>query len=136
MLQIFRELITAEQLRQSGAFIDVRSEAAYFTKLGENAEFITHVKRGEVAGFVAFYCNDYVSKCLYITLILVKPECRGEKIASGLIGSALVVARERGFSTCSLQVKKNNNSAISLYRKLGFLVVSEDDTNLLMSAEI
>ncbi|WP_244574681.1 GNAT family N-acetyltransferase [Cohaesibacter sp. ES.047] len=52
--------------------------------------------------------------------LAVEPEARGRGIGAQLIGGAEAIARENGCSSLSLEVRKDNERAISLYQKHGF----------------
>jgi ribosomal protein S18 acetylase RimI-like enzyme len=117
-------LIRAEQSRQQGKFIDVASLDGYLAKLAEKAEFLSDSQCDRCRGFVAFYCNDELTKRAYITLVLVDPQDRGLGIARTLVAGVLQLARERGFTSCGLEVAKTSVAAHALYRSLGFTVIA------------
>ena len=52
----------------------------------------------------------------------VLPQFRGRGIGTRLIASALGAARDYGFSRVELTVRQNNENAIELYKKVGFLI--------------
>ncbi len=55
-----------------------------------------------------------------LTRLYVKPELRGQGIGRELICRLLVAAKDAGISKAFLQVDLKNQSAMSLYEKLGF----------------
>jgi ribosomal protein S18 acetylase RimI-like enzyme len=116
-------LIRAEQSRQDGQFVDVADLDGYLAKLHDKAEFLSDSQGDRCRGFVAFYCNDEVSKRAYITLVLVDPQDRGLGIARTLVAGVLQLARERGFTSCRLEVAKTSVAAHALYRSLGFTAI-------------
>lgn len=136
MLDFLKDLIVQEQRRQHGLFIEGIDLEAYLEKIDRNAEIITHIIRGECAGFVVFYCNDTASNIAFITLILVSPQFRGAGVATELLSAVFSVIKKRGFKSCDLQVKKNNTSAISLYENKGFRIVRDDESSYFMTARI
>jgi ribosomal protein S18 acetylase RimI-like enzyme len=126
------ELIRAEQARQHGTFVDVVDLDAYLVKLRERAEFLSDSIGDRCRGFVAFYCNDASTLRAYITLVLVDPQDRGLGIGRTLVAGVLQLARERGFTSCGLEIASSNTGAHALYRSLGFTVVETRGAKQLM----
>lgn len=60
----------------------------------------------------------------YIASIAVMPEWRRNGVAQKLIGAAMAALRARGISSSCLHVRVDNIGAISLYKKLGYSVIS------------
>jgi len=129
-------LIRAEQARAKGEFIKYAPIDVYLEKLKSKAEFVDHSVEGECAGFVAFYCNDYVGRIAFITLVLVSPEYRGLGISKCLLRRVLDVCRSRDFEKCCLEVRANNVSAIRLYDSFGFTVTEDRKGAYLMTASL
>lgn len=63
--------------------------------------------------------------------ISVLPEYRNQGIGTELVESLLSLLRERGYSQVSLSVQKENY-AVRMYRKLGFVVLRENDEDYVM----
>lgn len=126
------KMFEKEHETQRDKFISISDKNSYWEKLKNKAEFSVHISQSEPAGFVAFYCNDEVTRESFITLILVSPESHGKKIGSALVDYVLNVSKLRGFSTCSLEVSKANKSAISFYNSKGFSISSEKDQSYIM----
>ena len=122
-----RQLIRDEQARQSGRFIANPDLDAYLRKLAEHAEIVADSDGGECRGFVAFYCNNLKTRQAFITSVLVAPEHRATGLGRALVTAALDRCRERGFTTCQLEVRSDNTAALKLYQSLGFAPVSERD---------
>ncbi|MOA33132.1 ribosomal-protein-alanine N-acetyltransferase [compost metagenome] len=57
-------------------------------------------------------------------------------IAKNLVKMALVSAKKRGFKTCALEVKNDNQSAIKLYESLGFSDFEQKETSKIMKAPL
>jgi ribosomal protein S18 acetylase RimI-like enzyme len=125
-------LIRDEQARSGGAFIQTRDLDAYLAKLDAHAEIVSDVCEERCRGFVAFYCNDDSTKQAFITLVLTDRRDRGRGIARSLIGNVLDVARRRGFTSCRLEVGRDNTAAQAMYRSLGFGVVEDRGDKALM----
>ena len=131
-------LIKEEQKKTEGKFISLDFDLHnYLTKIENKSEIICHVEAGVLVGFVAFYCNDYLTKRAFITLVLVAESGRGKGIANNLLSSALSIMKARSFATCELEVKENNINAIALYNKLGFKLASKKaDKNLILQVSL
>ena len=119
------QLIREEQARQPGRFIETADLDAYLKKIDERAEIVAESDGGRCRGFVAFYCNNLTTRRAFITLVAVAPQDRQSGLARTLVTRALDICRERGFSSCGLEVRADNAPAIALYEGLGFNTVSE-----------
>ncbi|WP_175886278.1 GNAT family N-acetyltransferase [Burkholderia sp. BCC0044] len=113
-----RDLIKQEQVRNAD-FIRT-ALPAYLEKLETRAEFIAEGIDGICHGFVAFYCNDYATRILYVTLILVSPTRRRTGLGERLLTRTLELAHARGFLRCRLEVHPDNPGARDFYARLGF----------------
>jgi ribosomal protein S18 acetylase RimI-like enzyme len=118
-------LIREEQACQSGRFIDTPDLDAYLVKLAERAEILADSAAGACRGFVAFYCNDLNTRQAYITLVLVDPRHRASGLGRALVTAVLEICRQRGFATCRLEVRTDNDAANSIYRSMGFRPVED-----------
>ena len=120
-----KTLILEEQARQSNRFVEGVDLDAYLLKLGERAEILADTQADRCRGFVAFYCNDLTSRQAFITLVLVAPPDRDTGLGRALINGTLEICRGRGFTTCRLEVRRDNAAALGMYRSLGFTVDEE-----------
>lgn len=136
MFEKLFEIAKDENNRQNGNFMRVDCVDTYLTKLKISAEFITHVIGNNVAGFVAFYCNNRESGESFISLIVTSPEFRGKKVGSTLIDSVLNITRSRGFNACALEVASSNKGAIALYERKGFRIVENKDDSFIMRIDL
>lgn len=120
-----KTLIRDEQARQGGRFIEAGDLEAYLKKLDERAEIVSESDGARCRGFVAFYCNNLTTRRAFITLVAVAPQDRQSGLARTLVTRALAACRERGFSSCGLEVRADNAPALALYEGLGFETMSE-----------
>lgn len=134
--ETIESLIYAEQAQQNGRFIENTDLEQYISKIKNNSEIISHNIAGECAGFVAFYCNNLESREAYITLVLTNPRLRGMNIAKNLVTMALVSVQKRGFKTCALEVRNNNQNAIRLYESLGFSDFEQTGNSKIMKVSL
>lgn len=127
LTEAIKTLIRDEQSRQGGRFIDAGDLDAYLQKIDERAEIVSEPDGARCRGFVAFYCNNLVTRRAFITLVAVAPQDRQSGLARRLVTRALDICRERGFVSCGLEVRADNAPALALYNGLGFATVSEQD---------
>ena len=85
----------------------------------ENASFLVAVDKNEkVFGYTGF---TFVLDEGYITNIAVFPQYRGNGVAKKLLEALVKFAQDKKLKFISLEVRKSNVSAVSLYQKLNFL---------------
>lgn len=108
----------------------------YINKLDKFASFEKYYIENILAGFTAFYCNDYLNKKAFITLVLIHPKYRGKGISKELMNKTLASIENNQFLECLLEVKKDNKKAIRLYESIGFIIKSQTNTSLLMTKRI
>lgn len=84
--------------------------------------FVAVDDSGKVLGYAGakFVCDEG-----YITNVAIFPQHRGNGIAKALMGGLIQAGREKNLSFISLEVRKSNTAAISLYKKLGFAEVGQ-----------
>ena len=89
----------------------------------ENGAFL-----GEIAYVLDNGDPDYTvpGQRVYISRLIVKPECRNRGIGGILVDHVLQTARELGYKEASIGVDKDNLTALHLYRKKGFTTVLFD----------
>lgn len=131
-----RKLVESEQDRREGKFIEGVSLEEYFFKIKSNAEFFVHYSGSKCVGFVAFYCNDPKKEIAFISLVLISPEHRGQRVAESLMGCVFAVLKARGFKSCQLEVRTSNFSALALYRRIGFSVFLEKKSTVMMEKHV
>jgi ribosomal protein S18 acetylase RimI-like enzyme len=134
--EAIRALILEEQHRQAGRFIETPDLQAYIQKLDEQAEILSDSEGSRCRGFVAYYCNDRATRQAFITLVLVAPEDRGAGLGKALVLGVCEICRHRGFDTCRLEVRADNDAALAMYRSLGFVEVGERGATRIMERAI
>lgn len=99
------------------------SEASVRAELeNENAHFLVAVADEKVLGYIGVH--EIVGEA-YIANVAVSNSYRRSGVASALLSRAENGARERGCEFISLEVRKSNTPAISLYKKRGYTVRGE-----------
>ena len=95
------------------------SREAFYNELHNNkfAVYMVLEEKEKIIG----YCGTWVViDEAHITNIAVLPEYRGRKLGEGLLRQMMMVARQMGARSMTLEVRVTNHVAQSLYRKLGF----------------
>lgn len=99
------------------------SEDAFKAELSNAAAvFTVAVCGGRTIGYIGFHT---VLDEAYIANIAVSPDMRRMGAAKMLLWSAVKYCTERKMAFLSLEVRKSNRAAISLYEKFNFKIVGE-----------
>ena len=98
----------------------------YARKLASKATKFEAWSGGRLVGLVAAYCNDQENCIAYITSVSVLREWMGQGIAANLLKQCITHAKDSGMQQISLEVASNNQPALGLYEKSGFVA---DQTN-------
>lgn len=109
--------------------------AELLQKISKNGIFVFAYQENPIA-YCAFYANNMDTKTAYISLIAVNPEYQHLHIGKKLLNHCFEIARMYGMRACSLEVKKNNFSAIRFYQANGFVFLSEREDSFLMKKEL
>lgn len=89
----------------------------------ENSKFLVAVDENQqVLGYIGL---NFVLDEGYITNIAVMPEFRGLGVAKKLLEKIIDFGVSKNLTFISLEVRKSNIAAISLYQKFDFLPVGE-----------
>ena len=118
---MIREFIFGDQkaisLLEEECFITPWSEKAILESHGNSTLFLLFEEEGEILGYVGL---QIVLDEGYITNVAVTKKARKRGVGSALISRLKEVAKEKGLRFISLEVRKSNAAAISLYEKQGF----------------
>ncbi len=88
----------------------------------DTAVFLVAVENDKAVGYIGFHT---VLDEGYIANIAVLPDYRKQGIASMLLNKAIETCKENNLAFLSLEVRKSNEKAISLYKKFAFETVGE-----------
>ncbi len=130
------DMIREEQKLKGKDFIDVGNLNNYIDKIKNKAELIAHIVEGVCVGFIAFYANDEAKENAFITMVMIRSDMRGRKIAGSLLTAVLENLKSRGFKFCNLEVRTNNTNAIKLYENLGFKIKNINSNSIFMFKEL
>lgn len=107
----------------------VRIENESFTTPWSRESFENELSKNQFALYIVLededvvfgYCGVWIIVDeAHITNIALLPKYRGMKLGEALLRKVMVIAKERGAKTMTLEVRVTNEIAQSLYRKLGF----------------
>lgn len=97
----------------------------YLQKWQNQAIFIAAKAGKEHLGYAIFYANNVRDKIAYISMIAVRPKYQGVHIGQRLLDECFRISKDCGMFLIRLEVRKDNQKALSLYRKNGFEYESE-----------
>lgn len=104
----------------------------YLEKIDKNAVFEKYFANNNLAGFLAYYCNNIETKQAFLTLLLVDEDYRGMGVAQELMNRVKNIAKQKGFTRINLQVSLYNPNGIKLHKKLGYLEEYRDKDSIFM----
>lgn len=103
-------------------FSDAWSLETLLDAYKHGARFYVCENKGQVLGYIGL---NVVLDEGYITNVAVFPQYRRLGVATKILEEIFVLAEKDSLSFISLEVRKSNFSAISLYEKLGFKIEGE-----------
>lgn len=109
-------------LLEKQTFSSPWSENAVLEGMEHNTVFFKAVADGKFIGYIGV---TSVANEGYINNIAVKEDCRNAGVGSLLLDRAVTFAKAESLRFLSLEVRKSNAAAISLYEKLGFTAEGE-----------
>lgn len=104
----------------------------YAKKLRKHALTLEAWHDDELIGLVACYMNNKESLSGYISNVSVCNEYMGMGIATKLLERTIQIAFEKKYNFIELEVGVDNQSAIKLYHKCGFIITEESTDKLKM----
>lgn len=76
-------------------------------------------------------------KQAYLSKLIVKKEDRNEGIGTALLNFLLTLYKKKGYSYITLEVNKDNITAVNLYKSFGFEITEENEEEFLkMTVEL
>ena len=96
-------------------------------KYFSNGTVFVAYESGKIAGLVAYYRNNFETKCAYLSMIVCKKKFCGKGIAAALYDEMYHDCRENSSVSLRLQVDKDNARAINFYKRRNFKFESAAD---------
>ena len=122
------EMLSSEQLRMyfktAKIFLDLTFLEERVRKLSTMASFITIRNNENIIALVGFYMNK--KPLCYITHVSILDLYRRQGLATKMLVFLEEQAEIKEFSVIRLEVAKRNFPAIELYKKLGYVIVSDN----------
>lgn len=106
------------------------------SKFAEYGTFISARKEDKIAGFVAFYANDKIKCCGFLSMIIISHQFQGCGIGSGLLKLCTEQCMNSGMTALRLEVNEKNERAILFYKKNGFKEISKKDSSLFLEKNL
>lgn len=110
--------------------------ADYAQKLIDHALRVEAWCGKDLVGLLALYERTDGEKSAYITNISVMPTWHGQKIASTIIAKYLCTTSDRGIKYMKLHVQRDNQSALRLYQRLGFVAEPGHSARIPMTLQL
>ena len=111
-------------------------ETASFTNPWTREMFVWEIEHSDVTRIyvardsdrVVAFCSAWlVLEELHINNLAVRPEWRGRGVATALLSHVLGEAAARGAARATLEVRRSNDAALRLYRRLGFRIAGTNN---------
>lgn len=80
--------------------------------------YLAWAKTGEAVGFGGFWLIEDEA---HLVVLAVEPACRQRGVGTALLWGLLQWAREQGARRMTLEVRADNEAALALYRRFGFV---------------
>lgn len=106
----------------------------YAERLSANANFVIAEAENEIIGFLAYYQN-IEGAFAYIPQVWVSDEHQRKGIGASMM-EVMVGNTTPEIKSIRLEVRKNNEKAVSFYMKTGFVVFSDEGKKILLEKNI
>ena len=126
---LYKELFAVSARMQPLFYQNAEIEEAFLDEIikSDNKVLFVAEENSDIAGFALaleektqpFACARQLSYA-YLLDIIVRSDCRGRGIASGLVRRVKIWAKERNLHHVAITVLEENSRAIGCYKKEGF----------------
>lgn len=135
MKQALIEMINNQDKLLDGGFIKKPVED-FVDKILLYARIQTYIVDGQIAGFIAYYCNDPKQELAFLTMLCIAPIHAGKGIGRHLLNCSIADVKQRRFSYFELEVTEGNKPAIQLYVNAGFKIIDAAEGYLKMKIQL
>lgn len=101
-------------------------------KYAEYAEFIVVKHKNQIVGFIAFYDNDKINRCGFLSMIIVSKQFQGSGIGSALLRMCIEQCKKNKMTNLCLEVNEENRKAFNWYEKVGFKEERRNDKSIFL----
>ncbi len=90
----------------------------------------------EICGISCVYYNRPEKDFGFLTYIMVNSDCRGQGLAKRLLSKTIEIGKALSYVELRLQVRKENVSALNLYKSFGFYEINQDANSILLKISL
>jgi len=109
---------------------------AYSQKLHKYATHFCAYDNNRLIGLIACYFNDRINKSGFISSVSVIEEYHGLGITMDLLMLVINYGKLNNFNNIKLEVKSENISATSIYKKIGFVEIAQRNNIIAMELNL
>mgnify|MGYP003277649908 CR=1 FL=1 len=102
---------------------------AFVEKLLQYGHICCALYKNEIIGIIGGYVNNTDTKKAVITILVVNPEYRGNKISVSLVDEFLLYSKKNSMRLVEVFTHETNTEAIGLYEKMGFVTEGLNENN-------
>lgn len=114
----------------------IENVAEYIEKVCKYAQIMAVCDNNEAIGFIAFYANDFKTQTAYVTQFLIDQKYRNRGFGKKLLSKCEAECKKRGFLRLRLEVRRDNENAISFYEHCGFIRDAKTDKSIYMEKRL
>lgn len=118
------EFLEKLNIDKSGELLEVNI-AVYVEKILKHATIIEIRNNERLVAFIAYYDNDLNFSNAFLSMLAVETNSRKMGYGKSLLEFSIKEIEKKGFKSYGLEVKKNNDKAILLYEKYGFVYLED-----------
>lgn len=111
--------------------IELENYEELLKKIQSHGIVVRAMEDSNIAGFCAFYANDFLQKIAYISLICVAKNYQRRGIGQQLLDRTVQIAKNKGMKRIKLQVLTVDIKPIEFYKKNQFVFTGETSNNKL-----
>ena len=108
---------------------------AYATKIISFGMVLCIEQENEIISAILFYANDFNQRKGYLSLLGTLENHEGKGYGRKLMTKVEHVAKEKGMKALYLHTEKNNEKALTLYKRIGYKII-DIDTKVYMKKEL
>ena len=86
----------------------------------------------QIAGMIAFYCNNIIDKKAFLSMIVVKVEYQGKGVGDALLNQMEKECSRSGMRNVVLEVDSTNKNAQGFYLVHGYQIIKKSEGSLFM----
>lgn len=117
-------------------FLRNKDKTTYSKKLSIHAKFaLFQDQSNTIQGIIAYYFSSDNTE-VFIPLVWIDKQYSGMGIATKMFQLLHSILISKKITNSRLEVRKNNIRAISLYQKVGYIIVAETEERFIMKIDL